>query len=205
MQAINNALDRVDPNKIHSGTATTAPNLSAKQKLKLADAWQVLLSRRLVTDPVGSDAHLVFERDMADLSPMQIDMALLKSRDFTGWFSTPAFRELCHVKPEDLGLPEVHAAYIEAANADGMRDMQKWSHPAVFFAGRETGWFNLRNNTEKECFPLFKRNYEIICARVMAGETLDLPTQKALPSKVFVMADESHAGQVRARLREMLP
>lgn len=170
----------------------------------MADVWQVLLGRRLVTDSVGSDAHKVFERDMADLSDAQIALAADRAKDFVGFFTFPAFRELCRTSPEDYGLPAVHAAYLEAAMSDGPRDRCKWSHAAVYFAGRETGWFELRTFTEKEIFPRFKRNYEVLCARVINGEVLDLPVQQALPQSIPVYLTPEQNKSRCAALKEML-
>jgi len=88
--------------------------------------------------------------------------------------------------------------------SDGQRDRVKWSHPAVFHAGRETGWFELRTGTEKQVYPLFARNYEIVCKRILAGEDLSIPIQKALPETVFVPADESHAKSKLRAMKELL-
>ena len=60
-----------------------------------AACWQVLLGRRLVTDPVGSDAFRVFEMDVADLTDTQLKTGLDLAKDFVGYFTIPAFRELC--------------------------------------------------------------------------------------------------------------
>ena len=61
----------------------------------IAACWQLLLGRRLVSDPVGSDSFRVFENDMADLSDAQLKTGIYLSKDFTGYFTIPAFRELC--------------------------------------------------------------------------------------------------------------
>lgn len=170
-----------------------------------ANVWQVLLSRRLVNSAVGSDAYNVFERDTADLSESQIRFGMERAKDFTGFFTFPAFRELCQATAKDLGMPEVHAAYLEAARADGPRDRIRWSHPAVYHAGCETGWFELRSMTEKECFPLYRRNYEAMVQRVLAGEELTTPVQKVIPASIpqYLTPDENLARL--AKLKELLP
>ena len=157
-----------------------------------------------MTDPVGSSAHRQFERDMADLSDQQLAAGLERARTFTGYFSFPAFREMCRSRPSDLGMPEAHAAYLEAARSDGQRDQIRWSHPAVYHAACETGWFELRTMTERECFPLYRRNYEIMIQRVLSGEQLDMPVQKALPEKIpeYVPREESLSRV--AALKELL-
>jgi hypothetical protein len=150
---------------------------------------------------VGSDAYKVFEMDMDGIGDQAVMMSLKKSRDFTGWFSFPAFREMCRVTAEELGLPDVHAAYIESCMAD---QNHTWSHAAVYHAAKQTGSYELRTRTEKEIFPLFTRNYEIICKRILAGEDMTVETQKALPESVFVPADESKAKDALSKLKNML-
>lgn len=148
--------------------------------------------------------YATWARELADLPEAAIRFGLSRCKDFKGWFSLPAFRELCKVTAVDLGMPEVHAAYLEAARSDGMRDKIKWSHPAVYHAGCETGWFELRSMTEKECFPLFRRNYEAMVQRVLAGEELATPVQKAIPASIpqYLTKDENMARC--AALKELL-
>lgn len=145
--------------------------------------WQVLLSRKLVTAPVGSVDFKVFEADTADLSDVKLRMGMLTCKDFTGFFTFPAFRELCDMTPEKAGMPDVRLAYVEACRKPTPWDQQEWSHSAVYAAARETTLFEIRNTTEKECLPLFKLNYEKMVERVINGESLDLPVQKAIADK----------------------
>lgn len=89
------------------------------------------------------------------------------------------FRKLCLTTPEELGLPSMEAAYLEACN-NGHRVLgAKWSHPAVYHAGKSVGWFELRNRIAKETRPMFKAAYEDICQRVMKGEVFELPAPDA--------------------------
>jgi hypothetical protein len=99
---------------------------------------------------VGSDAYKVFEMDMDGIGDQAVMMSLKKSRDFTGWFSFPAFREMCRVTAEELGLPDVHAAYIESCMAD---QNHTWSHAAVYHAAKQTDRMNFGRERRKRYFP----------------------------------------------------
>ncbi len=154
--------------------------------------------------PVGSIEHRTFESDMSDLSEMELNTGMERSKDFTDYFTTPAFRELCRVTPNDLGLKQAKAAYIEACNMPLPWSHGNWSSAAVYHAAKETGTFELHNLTERECFPLFKSNYETMCARVMAGEQLDTPVQKALPETVPNPTSPEEAKKHLSRLKGML-
>ncbi len=81
-----------------------------------------------------------------------------------------------------FGLPESRDAYLEACRAPSPKAEARWSHPAVYHAGRETGWFELASQPESQVYPRFEYCYKSLCRRVMAGETLETPLPEALPS-----------------------
>ncbi len=83
-----------------------------------------------------------------------------------------------------FGLPTAEAAYREACLAPEPKHLHPWSHPAVYFAARETGWFALANDVQSTVFPLFEYNFAQCCKRVMHGETLSMPVQQALPASL---------------------
>lgn len=92
----------------------------------------------------------------------------------------PVIREYCEAQLQNL-IPDVHSAYIEACQAPSPKAEYSWSHPIVYYAGRESDWFFLANTPENKAFPIFKNNYEQLCKRLLNGEQLALPLVKALP------------------------
>jgi hypothetical protein len=68
------------------------------------------------------------------------------------------------------GLPSAREAYIEACNASSPKSAHNWSHPAIYFAGKDTGWFTLSSETERTAFPAFEKKYRDLCQRVFDGE-----------------------------------
>lgn len=78
----------------------------------------------------------------------------------------------CRGDFQSFGLPSPHAAYVEACNAGNPKNAQHWSHPAVYFAGKEAGWYFLASSSEHMAFPVFKEAYQAICEKVMHGEKL---------------------------------
>lgn len=78
----------------------------------------------------------------------------------------------CQGDPADHGLPDAHQAYVEACHAGNPKAAHHWSHPAVYFAGHDTGWHWLATSAEQQAFPVFKQAYQHWCDRVLAGETL---------------------------------
>ena len=83
-----------------------------------------------------------------------------------------------------MGLPSPHAAYIEACRAPSPKQAFKWSHPAVYYAGRASDWYFLANTPEPRAFPVFERNYQLLLARIQQGEDMTLDVEKALPETI---------------------
>jgi len=91
--------------------------------------------------------------------------------------------ECCQQGLGELGLPAAHDAYIEACKAPSPKSAQNWSHPAVYLAGRDSDWFFLANNLERQTWPVFREHYQGYCARVLQGESLVVPAPEALERK----------------------
>jgi hypothetical protein len=99
------------------------------------------------------------------------------------------------------GLPDVHAAYREACLAAEPKSAQNWSHPAVYHAGRETGWFLLASSPESKSFPAFERRYRALCDQIAAGATLALPSPDNSPASPADIPDIEQQRVLLARLR----
>lgn len=88
------------------------------------------------------------------------------------WMLNPAeFVELC-LMPVVEGAPDERKAYKEACASAGFLSDAKWSHLAVYVAGKACGWYELRNKPEKDTFPIFKAEYKKALQRFAAGEDL---------------------------------
>ncbi len=90
----------------------------------------------------------------------------------------------CQGSPQEHGLPDVHSAYIEACRAPSPKSEYRWSHPAVYHAGRNSDWFFLANNSERVAFPVFRDHYKNLCERVINGDDLPAPEVKRLPEQL---------------------
>lgn len=98
-----------------------------------------------------------------------------------------------------FGLPTPDAAYREACLAAEPKSAQVWTHPAIYHAGRETGWFLLATEPQSTAFPLFEYHYTQLCRRVLRGEALDVPVQPALPPRVEVpLSVEASRARIKA-------
>lgn len=138
----------------------------------------------------ASDEQLMMAKQLwlntlCDLSPQRLTEGTRRAIKASKFLPTlQSIREYCDPSPEELGLPDVYAAYVEACRAPSPKAEYHWSHPAVYFAGKASDWFFLANNVESKALPVFKRNYDILCERVLAGEELELPVPLAIPENI---------------------
>lgn len=119
----------------------------------------------------------------------------------------PTIRGLLKYLEDDFerhGLPDAHSAYIEACRAPSPKAEFNWRHPAVYYAGKASDWFFLANSTESKAFPVFERNYQLLCDRVLKGETLENPLPNALPAKVSKPLDKEEQKKRMAEMRTEL-
>ena len=122
---------------------------------------------------------------LCDLSPARLRAGVRRAIQNAEFLpSVHTLREFCDPAPGELGLPDAHGAYIEACRAPSPKRDAHWSHPVVYRAGVESDWYFLANNPESVAFPVFKRNYELLIARLLDGDNLDVPLPKALPEEI---------------------
>ena len=107
--------------------------------------------------------------------------------------SVASMMELCRNEAKLFGLPDSRSAYLEACRQPTPKANQAWSHPAVYLAGKQTGWFELANLPESQVYPLFDYHYSQLCQAAMRGEDLSIDTSKAIPehSTVALSAEDN--------------
>ena len=134
---------------------------------------------------VGQAAFETWCLALADLSEQDIRRGFSKAlaRQSKWVPNLNEFRAMCLLDPAELGMPNKDQAYLEACQHSGRPSTGRWSHPAVYVAGRATGWFELRQSPESKTRPIFERNYDIAIRRVLKGENLDAEIPKGLPPK----------------------
>ncbi len=112
--------------------------------------------------------------------------------------------QACRDAVSALGVPDARSAYIEACNASTPRAAQAWTHPIVYHAGRDCGWFFLTNNRESVSFPSFRQHYNYYCDRLLAGETFIIEAPPVLdPPATEVLSREEQQEHLRALRQEL--
>ena len=100
------------------------------------------------------------------------------------------------------GLPDAHSAYVEACHAPSPKTAAKWSHPAVYYAGRDSDWFFLANNVERVTWPVYLEHYQHWANRAIRGEELNVPTPAALEKHSAEPLSAEQQLEQLAKLRE---
>jgi hypothetical protein len=112
--------------------------------------------------------------------------------------------ESCRDELSAYGLPDTASAYREACAARSPKSAQHWSHPAVYHAGCEAGWFFLSSEPESRTRPAFEQAYRRFCARVMAGDELRIEAPAALPASSGIRSSPGEALEELAKIRDSL-
>lgn len=147
----------------------------------LEDGYPLKFRRAFPAHEDVMRAKRVWKNSLQEFSPRRILMAGKKALDTSKFFPDLSdIRELCKMRYDELGLKEPLQAYYEACYAPKQTRDYHWSHLAVYLAARETGWLTLRSEEQRVAYPVFERNYEILCNRVIEGEDLETSIMKAL-------------------------
>jgi hypothetical protein len=112
--------------------------------------------------------------------------------------------ESCQESLGSYGLPPARAAYMEACNAGTPKSAQRWSHPAVYLAGKDSNWFFLSGEPEQKSWPVFRDAYRHWCGRVMAGEKVEITAPAALPASSGEVSSKEDALAEIAKIRQTL-
>lgn len=165
----------------------------------LEDAYPLKFKRAFRAHEDIIRAKRVWKNSLQEFSPRRILLAAKKALDTSRFFPDLSdIRELCKLRYDEAGLKEPLQAYYEVCYAPQQNRDYPWSHIAVYLAARETGWMMLRSEAQRVAFPVFERNYEILCNRVLEGEDLKTTILKGIEdgrSKEAVCLAEEAAQQ----------
>ena len=129
-----------------------------------------------------NSAKKLWAMQLARFKPEQIKRATDQAIQTNKFMpSLPEIVQMCEHDLSEFGLPDDYSAYVEACRANSPKENFSWSHPAVYWAGRSTGWFLLQSEPEQKVLPIFKKNYEKLCRKIRDGETLELPVHNDVP------------------------
>lgn len=110
----------------------------------------------------------------------------------------------CERCSSDQAFPEAHSAYLEACRAPSPKAAQKWSHLAVYHAGRRCDWYFLQSSSEAIAFPIFRKVYDEVCQEIRNGTQLPEPVnQDDSPNQAEALSKADSQARLKS-LRESL-
>jgi hypothetical protein len=74
-----------------------------------------------------------------------------------------------------FSLPSSDQAYHEACAHAAAPTRARWTHVAIYHAGRDTGWHRLRSDSSFAVSKAFAQHYDRYVQRAMSGEVLEQP------------------------------
>jgi hypothetical protein len=166
-------------------------------------AFPNLYNRAFSSDNAIMLAKQLWANSLKEFSGEQILRGCQKAIEASDFIPTiHSVLNYCRQDLSSFGLPSPREAYIEACNATEPRAEFAWSHPAVYFAGRDAGWFFLASNVESKAMPVFEAAYRKVCDRVLAGETLAMPNAQRLSHETSTPLSSEEKVQRMAALRK---
>lgn len=113
--------------------------------------------------------------------------------------------DACFQVSTEAKLPSARSAYLEACHAASPKQNAQWSHPAVYYAGKQSGWRMLASTDEKTAFPIFREHYQKICQELItSGRTLPEIQRLALPETTETPLSKAENSQRLAKLQSLL-
>lgn len=100
-------------------------------------------------------------------------------------------------------LPSAHDAYLECCQSGTPKREQNWSHPVVYWAGKQSGWHYLSSTSESQAFPVFKEKYQRLCEQQAQGKAFELPEPQAEPSVQLEHIPVEDAETAKTKLKEL--
>ena len=106
---------------------------------------------------------------LGSLTVERVAVGIDKAEQMPGdwWPSLQGFKELCDLRPEDLGIPDAEVAYISACK-------KEWLHPVVWRAAQEVGVYDLTARPESLMKNKFMRVYKGLVNRALWGEKFEI-------------------------------
>lgn len=166
-------------------------------------AWkQAWTSQALYDEAKATWTQALLDAGIADWA--LIEQGLARCRLEPGDFipSAGRFIERCWPTPEQLGAPEVEAAYWEAQRNShpAMASHATWSHPAVYHAARRLKQHVLLHLPAELGRLKFAEAYRAVIRELAMGAQLEEPAP-ALPAEVYRKGDPATASAALAAMR----
>ena len=147
--------------------------------LKMELSYHYQFYKVFGTDDRLREAKKIWAQSLKKYSTESIDDAIknvIQSNDYL-----PTLTEILKACAKTSGIkdiPSPQEAFIEAQKSSSPRKSYPWSHPVVYWAGREMGW-GVLNNSQKnnDAFEIFTKIYCRMIGEMKNGKKFDISAE----------------------------
>ena len=84
----------------------------------------------------------------------------------------------CSGSMGEINIPSPQEAFIEAQKSSAPRQEFSWTHPIIYWTGKEIGWELINSPNNANTFQAFSKTYMRLAKEMRAGKKFDLaPTE----------------------------
>ena len=84
----------------------------------------------------------------------------------------------CSASMGEINIPSPQEAFIEAQKSSAPRQEFSWTHPIIYWTGKEIGWDLINSPNNTNTFQAFSKTYMRLAKEIRAGKKFDLaPTE----------------------------
>ena len=147
--------------------------------LKMELSYHYQFYKVFGTDDRLREAKKIWAQSLKKYSTESIDDAIenvIQSNDYL-----PTLTEILKACAKTSGIkdiPSPQEAFIEAQKSSSPRKSYPWSHPVVYWAGREMGW-DILNNSQKnnDSFEIFTKIYRRMIGEMKNGKKFNISAE----------------------------
>ena len=147
--------------------------------LKMELSYHYQFYKVFGTDDRLREAKKIWAQSLKKYSTESIDDAIenvIQSNDYL-----PTLTEILKACAKTSGIkdiPSPQEAFIEAQKSSSPRKSYPWSHPVVYWAGREMGW-DILNNSQKnnDSFEIYAKIYRRMIGEMKNGKKFNISAE----------------------------
>ena len=148
--------------------------------LKLELSYHYQFYKVFGTDQRLFEAKKLWAESLKKFPSECIDAAVenvIESNDYL-----PTLTEIikaCSVSMGSINIPSPQEAFIEAQKSSSPRQSFPWTHPIIYWAGKEIGWEIINSPNNSNTFQAFFKTYMRLAKELSSGKKFDLIPQDA--------------------------
>ena len=147
--------------------------------LKLELSYHYQFYKVFGTDDKLTEAKKVWAESLKKYPSECIDSAVeivIQSNDYL-----PTLTEIikaCSGSMGSINIPNPQEAFIEAQKSSSPRNRFPWTHPIIYWAGKEIGWELINSPNNTNTFQAFSKTYMRLVKELKAGKKFEIVSKE---------------------------